>query len=47
MVGLKAEIQALVEESNDLRDKLAACQWEKEIVEARATNLEVSTRFKD
>lgn len=43
MVGLKAEIQALVEESSGLCEALAANQHEKKTAEARATNAEVSS----
>ena len=43
MVGLKAEIQALVEENSGLHEALAVQQCEQETTVARATNAEVSS----
>lgn len=45
MVGLKAEIQALVEENGGLHEALAAQQCEQEAIVARATNAEVNSKY--
>lgn len=42
MVGLRAEMQALVEENDYLHKALAVSEQEKEMVLARATNAEAS-----
>ena len=41
LVGLKAEMQALVEENSCLRQALRDSQLQREAAEARATNAEV------
>ena len=41
LVGLKAEVSALMREKQSLQDTMTASQWEKELAEARATNAEV------
>ena len=42
LVGLRAEVNALLREKKGLQDVVTACQWEKELAEIRATNAEVS-----
>ena len=43
MVGLRAEVNTLVEETSRLRDSVQANQLERHALEARTTNGEVST----
>ena len=43
MVGLRAEMQALVEENDCLLKALATCEQEAQVMLARATNAEVSS----
>ena len=41
LVGLRAEVSALLKEKENMRDVVTASQWEKELAETRATNAEV------
>ena len=43
MVGLKAEMQALVEENSGLQEALVTHHCEREVIMARATNAEVNS----